>query len=104
MATNHVEGKVIAVTGSGSGFGRLVCIKTAAKGAKVLAIDINEEGLKVTEEEVKKAGGTIITRKADVTDLAALKAAFADAVKEYGSLDVVVNNAGIMPLGELREI
>lgn len=72
----------------------------------MLALDVNEEGLKATEESVKavaKDGGEIMTRKADVRDIAQLKAAVADAVAAWGQVDCMVNNAGTMPLAHYSD-
>ncbi|KAI9015346.1 short chain dehydrogenase family protein 49 [Hyaloraphidium curvatum] len=97
-APDHVKGKVIAITGAGSGFGKLVSVKAAARGAKVLAMDVNEEWLKATADAVTAAGGDILAKKVDVTNLAEFKSAVAAAVEKYGAVDVMVNNAGTMPL------
>lgn len=95
---NHIEGKVIVVTGAASGFGRLVCEKTAALGAKVVCADVNEAGLTETAESIGSAGGMAICRVTDVRQLVEMKALAAQAVEQFGAIDVMVNNAGIMPL------
>lgn len=96
--SDHVEGKSIALTGAASGFGRLMSEKLASRGAKVTCCDINEDGLKEVVSAITENGGSAQYRVADVTDLDSLKAVTADAVKAYGGLDVMINNAGIMPL------
>lgn len=98
MSADHVTGKVVVVTGAAGGFGRLVCQKAAAKGAKVFGLDVNWDGLKETYNTVKDAGGDINVRIADVTDLTSMKEAIAEAVAAYGAVDVMINNAGTMPL------
>lgn len=98
VSGNHVSGKVVVVTGAGSGFGRLVCRKTAALGAKVVCADVNESALKETVAAIEAAGGRAVGRVTDVRRLADMQALAQLAVERYGAIDVMVNNAGIMPL------
>jgi NADP-dependent 3-hydroxy acid dehydrogenase YdfG len=96
--SKHLAGKVIAVTGAGSGFGKLIAQKCAAGGAKVVGIDINDESLSQAFEDLRAAGLEGMGQVADVTNLAQVKAAVEKAIDTYGSIDVIVNNAGVMPL------
>ena len=95
---NHVEGRVVVVTGAGSGFGRLVSEQIAALGGKVVAGDVDEAGLSATIDGIRAAGGQAHGAVTDVTDLAQVQALAALAVAEFGAVDVMVNNAGTMPL------
>ena len=95
---DHVNGKVIIVTGGGGGFGRLISQQASERGAKIVCADINQAAAEETAALVRSAGGEAIAVKADVTsaeDMAALAAA---AVEAFGRIDVMINNAGIMPL------
>lgn len=96
--TNHIAGKSIVITGAGGGFGRLVAHKAAALGAKVACGDIDLAAAQATAEAVMGAGGTAIAVVTDVRSLAAVKALVARAVEAHGGIDVMINNAGIMPL------
>ncbi len=96
--SNHVSAKVVVVTGAGSGFGRLVCRKTAALGARVVCADVNAAGLDETVAAIESAGGLAIGRVTDVRRLADVQALAKLAVERFGAIDVMVNNAGIMPL------
>jgi NADP-dependent 3-hydroxy acid dehydrogenase YdfG len=95
---NHLDGKVIVITGAGSGFGQLVSEKAAAMGASIVASDVNQEALDVVVAGIKADGGAAIAVAADVTDRAQMQVLAEDAVAEFGAIDVMLNNAGIMPL------
>jgi NADP-dependent 3-hydroxy acid dehydrogenase YdfG len=94
----YVKEKVIIVTGAASGFGRLISEKCAAGGAKVVGVDVNVEGLNEVFEGIQAAGFEGTTHVADVADMAQVQAAGQHAVDTYGRIDVMVNNAGVMPL------
>lgn len=95
---NHLDGKVIVITGAGSGFGQLVSEKAAAMGASIVASDVNQEALDVVVAGIKADGGAAVAVAADVTDRAQMQVLAEDAVAEFGAIDVMLNNAGIMPL------
>lgn len=96
--SKYLADKVIVVTGAGSGFGQLIAQKCAAGGAKVVGIDVNGESLEKTFEDIRAAGMEGVAQVADVTDLPQVKAAVKHAIDTYGTIDVLVNNAGVMPL------
>ena len=96
--TNHVAGKSIVITGAGGGFGRLVAHKAAALGAAITCGDIDFAAAQATADAVTSAGGTAIAVETDVRSLSAVKALVAAAVAAHGGIDVMINNAGIMPL------
>jgi NADP-dependent 3-hydroxy acid dehydrogenase YdfG len=95
---DHVAGKVIVITGAAGGFGRLVAEKTAARGARVVAADVNESELETTVKSITEAGGAAQGVRADVTDRAQMAELARRAVEGFGAIDVMVNNAGVMPL------
>ncbi len=92
---NHVEGKVIVVTGAASGFGKLVCVKTAAMGAKIVGSDINEDDLTAAMSAI---GDNAIGVTADVTSRSDMFRVADAAMDKFGQIDVMINNAGVMPL------
>lgn len=96
--TNHVAGKSIVITGAGGGFGSLVSRKAAAMGASVTCGDINLDAAQAVVDAIVAAGGQAQAVEVDVTSLVATKALVARAVEAFGALDVMINNAGIMPL------
>lgn len=96
--TNYVAGKSIIITGAGGGFGRLMTTRLVARGAKVTCADINLAAAAAVVAEASANGGEAQAVMADVTDAAAMRTVAAAAVEAFGRIDVLVNNAGIMPL------
>jgi NADP-dependent 3-hydroxy acid dehydrogenase YdfG len=96
--TNHVVGKSIVITGAGGGFGRLVSAKAAALGAKITCADIDLAAAEETAAAVSAAGGTAQAIRVDVREIGDMRALAAAAVSTHGSIDVMINNAGTMPL------
>jgi NADP-dependent 3-hydroxy acid dehydrogenase YdfG len=96
--SNYVADKVIIVTGAASGFGRLVSQKTAAMGAHLVCADIDEAQLDETKRDIAAAGGSVDSLVTDVTQGDQMKALASRACERFGSIDVLINNAGVMPL------
>ena len=96
--SKYLKDKVIIVTGAASGFGKLISEKCAAGGANVVGVDVSVDGLNEVFEGIRAAGFEGTAHVADVTDMAQVQAAGRHAVDTYGRIDVIVNNAGVMPL------
>jgi SDR family mycofactocin-dependent oxidoreductase len=106
----RVDAKVAFVTGAGRGQGRSHAIRLAQEGADIIAVDIcrqiesnpyplaTSEDLAETERLVKELGRRVIARQADVRDRNELREVIEDGMNEFGRLDVVVANAGILPM------
>ena len=108
--TGRLAGKVAFITGAARGQGRSHAVRFAEEGADIIAVDLCEqiqsvtypmgtpEDLEETERLVEKTGRGIIAAQADVRDFDRLKEVVAQGVQEFGRLDFVLANAGIMPL------
>lgn len=90
-----VEGKVVLITGAGSGVGRAACVLFAEHGAKVVAADINGETAQETVSDVTAQGGEAVGVQCDVASAESVNAAVQCAVDQFGRLDILYNNAGI---------
>lgn len=90
------DGKVVVVTGAGSGMGRAAALRFASEGAKVVVADIVEAAGSETVGLVKAAGGESVFQKVDTSAWDSVQALVVAAVATYGKLDVYVNNAGIL--------
>lgn len=100
---NYVEGKVIIITGASSGFGKLTAKRAAEMGGKIVLAARSEEKLKETVAEIKAAGGEASYIVTDVAKKDGVFAMAKFAVDTYGRIDVLVNNAGTMPLAFFSE-
>jgi NADP-dependent 3-hydroxy acid dehydrogenase YdfG len=90
--------KVVLVTGASSGIGAAIAAELGAAGAKVMLGARRTDRLEALAEKIRARGGDALTRSLDVTDRADV-AAFAEAARQaWGRVDVIVNNAGVMPL------
>ncbi|MDB4897821.1 MAG: short-chain dehydrogenase [Firmicutes bacterium] len=101
----RLEGKIAIVTGAASGIGRATAIKFARDGAKVVAADINEDGLAATVTSIREAGGEATAVRCDVSQEADVKQLVESTLARHGRLDVMFNNAGIgnppLPVGDM---
>ena len=93
--SRSVEGKVVLVTGAGSGMGRATAFLFADEGAKVAAVDQNREPVEVVAKAIRDAGSIGKAWACDVSDRAAVNRLVEEVVAEFGGLDILVNNAGI---------
>jgi len=90
-----VEGKIVLVTGGGSGIGRATALKLAQEGAKVMIADYIQEGGERTVKMIKDGGGTASFVQGDVSITQQVQAIVAKTVEVYGRIDGAFNNAGI---------
>lgn len=90
-------GQAAVVTGAASGIGRAMALELAARGVHVVVADLAEDGVDSVAEEIVAAGGQAMPAAVDVTDARALHELARRAIEHTGHIELVVNNAGIVP-------
>lgn len=99
-----LRGKVAIITGGGSGIGRVTAILFAKEGAKVVVADIDPERGQETVRMIREAGGESMFIRTDVTKAADAERMVKEAVKKYGGLDILHNNAGFWLVGKVDRV
>lgn len=100
----NFQGKVVLITGAGSGIGRKAAIMFAERGAKVAVNDISVERGNETVEMIKKAGGTAVFVYGDVSKVSEAQKIVKQTIDAFNRLDILVNNAGIVPSGRIEDL
>ena len=96
----RLEGKVAVITGTAAGIGRASALRFAEEGALIVGADVSADANAATVRLVEDAGGKMIGTTVDVTDDASVAALFGLAEAEFGRVDVIFNNAGVMLPGD----
>ena len=100
----RVAGKACVVTGAASGIGKAIAQRLAEEGGKVVCVDINATAIAQTVTEIQQTGGTAVPFIGDVSKAVEVNAFINHCVELYGSIDVLVNNAGVNIPGVLHEV
>ncbi|HDM78533.1 MAG TPA: SDR family oxidoreductase [Deltaproteobacteria bacterium] len=100
----ELDGKVAIVTGAGLGIGRATALKLASDGAKVVVNDVVAESGSKTVEQIRSTGGEAIFVQADVSKWGEAKKLVDEAVRAFGTVHILVNNAGITRDKLLRDM
>ena len=90
-----LQDKVALITGSGRGIGRSVALRFANEGASVVVNSVHKENSEAVKKEIESRGGKAISAPCDVSKKESVDALFETVKREYGRIDVLVNNAGI---------
>jgi len=99
-----LKGKVAIVTGAAQGMGEAVAKLFAQEGAKVVVNDLSEQKAKKVVEEIKSGGGEALAIKADVTDSEGIFRMAEETVARFGTIHILINNAGILRSTKTEEI
>lgn len=102
-SNGHLEGRVVVITGGAAGFGQLLAAGAADRGAKVVVGDIDSEGAEQLVATLRGANHEALAVTTDVTDLGSVEGLVQAAAEHFGAVDVMVNNAGIMPLAFIAD-
>ncbi len=100
----RLAGKVAIVTGGGTGIGRAVALALAREGAKIAVVGRRKDKLIEATEEIRNLKGDAIYVAADVTEAATTKAAVLEVEKEFGKIDILINNAGALSVSTIETI
>jgi NADP-dependent 3-hydroxy acid dehydrogenase YdfG len=101
---DYTKDKVVIITGASSGIGEATAKLLSQKGAKVVLAARREERLQAIVQEIKQEGGEAAYVKADVVSSGDMQKLAEFALQQYGRIDVLVNNAGVMPVSRLNEL
>lgn len=102
---NHLIGKVAIVTGSSKGIGSAIAKQLAGLGAKVV-VNYSKGVSQATEvvKEIIEAGGEAVAIQADVSKVADIERLFADSIDQFGQIDILINNAGVILYKLLNDV
>tara|TARA_R110000868_G_scaffold86347_7_gene242197 strand:+ start:7452 stop:8336 length:885 start_codon:yes stop_codon:yes gene_type:complete len=104
MKLDYFKNKVAIVSGSSMGIGKAIAIELASKGVSVLLNGIEAEQLFKTETELRAKGFLVSAVVADIRDPKACKYLVDECIKAYGSLDILINNAGVSSRGSVEHM
>ena len=104
MATSNITDKVVVITGASSGLGESTARLLAAKGARVVLAARRKDRIEALVDDIKAGGGRALGVKADVTVRGEVEAVVRGALGAYDRVDVIVNNAGIMPIAPMAAL
>lgn len=99
----NINGKVALITGASSGIGAATALKLAAAGVKVGIAARRIDRLEALKTEITKTGGEALVIEMDVVDPASVESGVNKLIDAYGSIDILFNNAGLMPLSDIDQ-
>jgi NADP-dependent 3-hydroxy acid dehydrogenase YdfG len=104
MMNNNIEGKVVVITGASSGLGEATARYLSSRGATVVLGARRADRLQSLADELTRKGGKALAIQTDVTEVNQVKRLVDEAVKTFGRIDVMINNAGLMPHSPLERL
>jgi len=99
-----IKNKVAIITGASSGIGYATALALSKAGAKVVIGARRTDKLEQLENEIKKNGGEVLSQKLDVTKKTDCDAIVDQTIKKWGTVDILINNAGLMPLSFVKSL
>jgi 3-oxoacyl-[acyl-carrier protein] reductase len=103
MEDRSFSGKTVIITGAAAGIGRATALRFAQGGANIAGWDVSDKAATTFETEISAAGGQALFQVVNVTDPAAVEAAVNKLVDQWGGIDVLINNAGIVRDAQLMK-
>lgn len=100
----NLQNKVVLITGASSGIGEATALRLSKEGAKITLCARSEDKLEKLKEKIENEGGTALVVKTDVTKSEEFKNAVKQTVDAFGTVDVLINNAGLMPLSFVTKL
>jgi len=100
----RLDGKIAVITGGGSGIGRAFCRRFSREGANVVVADLDGTSAQVVASAIAAEGGGARAATVNVTARAEVDAMISEVLREFGQIDVLINNAGIYPVVPFWEI
>ena len=99
-----IKDKVVIITGASSGIGYATALSLAKEGAKLVVGARRTDRLDDLVKEIEKIGGQVLSQKLDVTKKSNCDDLVNTAIKKWGKVDVIINNAGLMPLSFIKNL
>ena len=101
--SNNIKGKVVVITGASSGLGEATAHLLSKEGAILVLAARRAERIEKIANTIRENGGKVLAVPTDVSDAGQVQNLVDSAVKEFGKVDVMLNNAGVMPLSALED-
>jgi NAD(P)-dependent dehydrogenase (short-subunit alcohol dehydrogenase family) len=100
----RLKERIAIVTGAGQGIGRALAMGLVREGAKVVVAEIDEKNALAVQREIEAAGGTALAVQTDVSNETSVQAMVSDSQRQFGSVDILINNAGVFPVSSVEEM
>jgi len=99
-----IRGKKVLITGAAGGIGKALAMELAARGADLFLSDVNDTGLHPIRHQIESLGRTCHIAQTDISRKDRVKEMIDDAVDRMGQVDILINNAGVTIIGEIRHV